>query len=273
VVATPTPENVATVAAQQLIESVYGTATPLPWGMIVITPIPPPVSPTATPLPPLLGVDKFTPTPTPLAPVIVPDVLPDFIRNKILFMTTRYGPTETYAFDPATGQLYKVTEPWIYPLAQQKVGFSPDGRQLALVAADQNRILQIYVRSFEYNTQRQLSTFNGDSPEDIISYDPAWSPRGDQIVFVSTNTGNDEIYTLTVDGSVQQQLTNNSFEWDKHPTWSPDGSRIVFYSNRDTGKRRLWIMNVDGSNQSNLSATLPPVANDQYEDWDPIWVP
>jgi hypothetical protein len=281
VVATPTAANVATIAAIQLIESVYGTPTPLPWNVVVITPVPPPVPPTATPLPPLLSVQDFTPTPTPLAPTVVPDVLPDFMRGKILFMTTRYGPVETYAFDPVVGQLYKVTEAWIYPLAQQQVGLAPDRRQVAIVDADLNRVLQIYIRSFEYNTQRQLSTFNNPNQEEvnagstkgIMSYDPAWSPRGDLIAFVSTNTGNDEIYTLTIDGSVQRQLTTNAYEWDKHPSWSPDGTRLVFYSNRDTGKRRLWLMNADGSNQINLSNSLPPAANSEYEDWDPIWVP
>jgi TolB protein len=50
------------------------------------------------------------------------------------------------------------------------------------------------------------------------------------------------------------RLTNNTWEWDKHPTWSPDGAQIAFYSNRDSGRRQIWIMNADGSNQRNLTS-------------------
>ena len=61
------------------------------------------------------------------------------------------------------------------------------------------------------------------------------------------------------------RLTFNDWEWDKHPTWSPDGAKIAFWSNRDTARRQIWVMNADGSGQRNLS-------NSDYNDWDPVWV-
>ena len=66
-------------------------------------------------------------------------------------------------------------------------------------------------------------------------------------------------------GRFAERLTVNGWEWDKHPTWSPDGSQIVFYSNRESGRRQLWIMNADGADQTNLS-------KNEYNDWDPMWV-
>ena len=62
-----------------------------------------------------------------------------------------------------------------------------------------------------------------------------------------------------------KRLTINMWEWDKHPSWSPDGNQIVFWSNRDTGRRQLWIMNADGSNQRVMISS-------PYQDWDPIWL-
>ena len=82
---------------------------------------------------------------------------------------------------------------------------------------------------------------------------------------VSQETGNDEIFLIGLDGVNVQRLTNNTWEWDKHPSWSPDGSQIVFWSNRETGRRQLWIMNADGSKQR-------PLLDSPYNDWDPIWV-
>ena len=96
------------------------------------------------------------------------------------------------------------------------------------------------------------------------SYDPAWSPAGDRIVYVSAD-GNDEIYTIGTDGKNPRRLTMNSWEWDKHPSWSPDGTQIVFWSNRETGRGQLWVMNKDGSGQRRL-------LDSPYNDWDPIWV-
>ena len=188
----------------------------------------------------------------------MPSSLPPEFLNKIIFFTNRTGDEEVFLIDPATGDAGKVTRSWVYPMAQQQLAVSPDGTKVAVVKADNNGVLQIFSRSLEYGTDTQLTTFADDS------YDPTWSPTGEWIAFVGTNTGNDEIYRVSPDGQTVQQLTFNSFEWDKHPTWSPDGSQILFYSNRETGRRQLWIMNVDGSGQRNYSS-------DEYEDWDPVW--
>ena len=266
VYATPLPENAATAAAQSVIATaaamVDGTPTPLAWNAIVITAMPtlrPPESPTPTPLPSLQPVTDFTPTPT-ATDSFMPDTMPELYRNKIIFRTNRSGREETYALDPYTNELFRVNEGWVHTLAYNQLSRSPDRSKQVVVREDSNRVLQIQIMDLVYGGIRQITTLKN------ISYDPAWSPQGDKIVFVSKDSGNDEIYTVTADGSIIQKLTSRSNSWDKHPSFSPDGSQIVFFSNRDTGRRQLWIMNADGSNQRSLS-------NNDYEDWDPIWVP
>lgn len=56
----------------------------------------------------------------------------------------------------------------------------------------------------------------------------------------------------SLNGSNQRNLTNNAAE-DYCPRWSPDGKSIFFCSNRD-GNGRIYIMNGDGSNQTNLTS-------------------
>ena len=118
---------------------------------------------------------------------------------------------------------------------------------------------QVFVHSDYYGSSWQV-TFNTG-----ISYDPVWSPTGGRLAFVSTHAGNDDVYVVNTDGSDQQRLTFNQWEWDKHPTWSPDGTQIVFWSNQDSGRRQLWIMNADGSDRRTL-------LDSAYNDWDPVWV-
>jgi Tol biopolymer transport system component len=210
-------------------------------------------------------------TPTPLPPL---NEIPAELSGRILFKTTRNGGEETFAFDPNTYQLFRINDARIYPMAQPQQVYSPDGRFVTFVERDPNRLLQIKTRSLEYNTIQQVTAF-GPNPmrEEPASYDPAWSPRGDLIVFVTNNTGNDEIFTVDIQGTTLTQLTSNHSEWDKHPSWSPDGSQIIFFSNRDVGLRRLWIMNSDGSGQRELSSLLqPPATSSSYEDYNPIWV-
>ena len=95
-------------------------------------------------------------------------------------------------------------------------------------------------------------------------YEPAWSPSGNQIAFVSTRDGNAQIYVMDVDGNNQQNISNNAFD-DWRPAWSPDGTQIVFYSFRD-GNSQIYVMDADGSSQQNIS-------NNAFSDRDPAWRP
>jgi len=53
------------------------------------------------------------------------------------------------------------------------------------------------------------------------------------------------------------QITNTPY-LDAGPSWSPDGTRIAFGSNR-TGLTQVWLMNADGSDQTQLTNSLEEV--------------
>ena len=274
VFATEIPDNSATAAAHAVIAEanalVHGTPTPLAWNVVVITRQPTSTSPPPTPepthtaLPLLIRESELTPTSTSTRTPVVPVNLPPELRNKIVFLSDRGGATQTYVLDPITDEISLVTQDWVHPKAREKLTYSPDNKHVVVVRPDHTQILQLMVGSLEYNTFQQVTAVNVTENSEAIAYDPAWSPVAPVIAYVSSESLGDEIYTVNIESNVVQRLTHNSWEWDKHPTWSPDGSQIVFYSNRDTGRRQLWIMDADGSNQRNLS-------NSEYNDWDPIW--
>ncbi|MCB0210896.1 MAG: PD40 domain-containing protein [Anaerolineae bacterium] len=78
---------------------------------------------------------------------------------------------------------------------------------------------------------------------------PAWSPDGETIAFSRDEGGNADIYTVDIDGSNLQRLTDAPGP-DTLPTYTPDG-QLIFRSAR-TGSWSIWKMNGDGSNQTEI---------------------
>jgi TolB protein len=93
-------------------------------------------------------------------------------------------------------------------------------------------------------------------------YDPVWSPDDDHVAFVSQQEQNDEIHIYEFSINWDRRLTESP-QLDKHPTFSPDGTNIAFWSDR-TGQRQIWVMDLNGENQRNIS-------NNAHNDWKPVW--
>jgi Tol biopolymer transport system component len=59
---------------------------------------------------------------------------------------------------------------------------------------------------------------------------PAWSPDGSKIAFVSNRDGNYEIYIMDKNGTNQNRLTYKPGYGAKLPAWSPNGGKIAYIS-------------------------------------------
>lgn len=65
--------------------------------------------------------------------------------------------------------------------------------------------------------------------------DPAWSPSGKELAFVSDRTGTALIYITNWEGTETRRLTQSSLR-EGDPNWHPSGSKIIYYreeSNRN----------------------------------------
>lgn len=103
-----------------------------------------------------------------------------------------------------------------------------------------------------------LGGLTGQQPTPILKTQASFSPDGTKIAFISTATGEAQIYVADADGSNVKQLTTGST--NAQPMWAPDGRRILFSSNRASkngNEFELYVMNSDGSDQRMLAITLP----------------
>lgn len=85
-----------------------------------------------------------------------------------------------------------------------------------------------------------------------------------QIVFLSTRSGDPNLWLMEPDGSNQTQLSFNKYG-DIYVAWSPDGTQLTFNSLRD-GDNEIFIMNAEGTNIRQLTTN-------EFEDRSPKWSP
>jgi uncharacterized protein YjdB len=97
------------------------------------------------------------------------------------------------------------------------------------------------------------------------SYDPAFSPGGSKIAFVSNRHGGYlRIYVMDSDGSNVTLVSDTTAASNAgEPSWSPDGSRIAY-----SGGGNIYVMDQNGSNRWIIAA-----AGDNTNNLSPSWSP
>lgn len=226
---------------------------------------------------------QLTPTPTPRptatpragsgGPAVKPIPRLETLVNKIVFYSEANGYPEIWMMDPDGQKREPLGASWDLRLQFDQLverhHYGSDGVTYAYVQdawrddlkewRAQIFLVRPHDPQFGNLPPLQLTDIKG------LAYDPVISPDGTRIAYVGQEVNrSDDVFVMRIDGTEQRRLTDNVWEWDKHPSWSPDSLRIVFWSNR-TGIKQLWVMNADGGNPINIS-------NTKWDEYDPIWV-
>lgn len=174
---------------------------------------------------------------------------------KIAFISNRDGNDEVYTMDADGTGLTNLTN----NMADDNgVAWAPSGTLLSFASNRDGDKFEIYRMTSSGGTVTRLTD---NSANDVNT---TW-PSG-RITFQSDRDGNDEIYTMNVDGTNQIRITNNA-AFDQDPARAPDGAVIAFVSNRDASDNlEIYRVNADGSAVTRLT-------NDPASDVDPAVEP
>ena len=102
------------------------------------------------------------------------------------------------------------------------------------------------------------------------SSDPAVSPDGSKIAFISADPGEPyQVFVINADGTGRRQVTSSS-PAKSQPAWSPDGARIAFVANSfDVDGQtdpEIWSIALNGAGATPLTANT---VADNYPAWSP----
>ena len=199
--------------------------------------------------------------------------------TQIAFRSHRDGNEEVYVMKADGSHQQNISNA---PGGDYSPAWSPDASWIAFMSDRNGGNPNVWVMQPDGSNPRQVTDIPG------ISEYPTWSPDSRRIAFHCTfgrrlpnGTGDFEICAVNFDGTDLVQLTDTEGE-NKLPAWSPDGSKIAFQSNRDGwptlpdyeppgydpdefGDDEIYLMNVDGSGQTNL--TNNPREDEEFPAW------
>ncbi len=174
--------------------------------------------------------------------------------NSLLFRSTRSGVWNLWLKDVTSGLITQVTDyvapdggsTTCDPLKDPTCGISggdvpvepthpslsPDGTRVAYFKTQELVILHI-----QNGTETTVDTETDGSTA-------RWSPAGEKLAFVSSRSGNMDVYVFDLAANGQTQLTESP-EIESMLVWSPDGGKIA-YVRPSTSPYSIWMVSAAG---------------------------
>ncbi len=185
-------------------------------------------------------------------------------------------------------QLAKAQQPWTPELSLEvkrlsDLAYSPDDKQLLYGVQSVDLTGDHYLREYV------VSDATGAAPRTLLAPSPhissaQWSPKGDQVAYLSSERGTNNIWLVGSQGGPGRQITN--LEKDVLSfAWAPDGNAIAFVMADPAykepvvvnpavfNKNHLWVLDLKSGTIENLTAGQDFTVSDWAGTWAYDWSP
>src|SRR5712672_3147645 len=116
----------------------------------------------------------------------------------------------------------------------------------------------------EHGSIRTLTT-NHSSVHEL---NPAWSPDGKSIAYLSDKTGEFELYTRPQMGGDETRITNDGGVYRYGPVWSPDSKRLLYWDKL----LQLWYVSLDDKKPVLIDKAEYGTISDGSWSPDSLWI-
>ncbi len=145
----------------------------------------------------------------------------------IAFITTADNSSELHVY--AGGRVFRLSN---HPGRDEWPSWWAEGAVIAY-GSERNGDMDIYLMPVEPAAQQLAQAYRVRSPTPFVVSDadenePAWSPRGHELVFVQRSRGSDAYGQLILVDSAGSNSRHLSEAFAANPAWSPDGEWIVY---------------------------------------------
>ena len=96
------------------------------------------------------------------------------------------------------------------------------------------------------NASQKLTTHTADDSQ------PAVSPDGKSVAFLSNRSRNNDIWLIPIGGGPARQLTTHTAS-DTDPAWSRNGKKIAFTSLREDSKGDIWVLDLESGKETRIT--------------------
>jgi tricorn protease len=141
----------------------------------------------------------------------------------------------------------------------QAFDIAPNGKRALLEARG-----DIFTVPAEHGNTRDLTRDSG-----VREQDPAWSPDGKWVAYVTDRTGEEEIAVRPSDGTGEEKiLTDRKKGYLFDPTWSPDSAKIAF----DDSDHVIWFVDVNDRKLTKVDSNPRAEMHDFGWSPDALWL-
>ena len=203
-----------------------------------------------------------------------PDCSPD--GRWVVYSKSSDNAIELWTLDLQKGSTHPLTHDGKINLEAR---FSPDGKRIVFVSTALNGRFHLFLGDFINGELSNVQRLTGENRSPLPRYyyspfdheiNPAWSPDGTEIVFVSNRGriyGTGGFWRMKAEpGAEPREIHYEETAWRARPDISPDGKRLVYSSYLGQSWNQLWIMPAQGGDPF-------PVSYGDFDNINPRWSP